>query len=126
GRLITFDGGLVDLNNVAAVTPAFSATPSSPDVDSSPLSLELLSALDIDLGGGIQLFGENGVIGVGALGQYAESGAGTAYASAGAVGADGSISVGGGDPADNAYLDLTNLLNVAGLGDITDTLVSEL
>ncbi|WP_420114843.1 choice-of-anchor G family protein, partial [Pseudactinotalea sp.] len=118
GRLIS-GGGVVDLNTIAALNPAYSASPSEPGEVVSPLSLEVLEALDIDLGDGIQLFGENGIIGVGALGQYANTAEGEVpLASSGAVNADGSIAIGGGGPQDNAYLDLTPLLGEAGLSDL--------
>src|SRR5699024_4732178 len=72
GRLLT-GGGVVNLNDIAEIAGAYSANPSAPGEVDHPLSLEVLGALDIDLGDGLQLFGENGVIGVGALGQYAST-----------------------------------------------------
>src|SRR5690625_278485 len=113
GRLLS-GGGIVYLNGLGALAPAYSADDSFPEESVSPLSLEVLQALDIDLGGGVQLFGENGVIGVGALGQYANTEGAVPFASSGAVNADGSIAIGGGGPADDAYLDLTPLLGAAG------------
>lgn len=120
GRLLT-GGGVVNLNDIAEIAGAYSATPTEPGEVNHPLSLEVLNALDIDLGDGVQLFGENGVIGLGALGQYANTAEGAdPLASAGLVNADGSIAVGSGDPAENAYLDLSPLLDEAGLDAILD------
>ncbi|HIZ37036.1 MAG TPA: choice-of-anchor G family protein, partial [Candidatus Ruania gallistercoris] len=120
GRLIA-GGGVVNLNDIAEIAGAYSATPTAPGEVNSPLSLEVLNALNIDLGDGLQLFGENGVIGVGALGQYANTAEGAdPLASAGLVNADGSIAVGSGDPAENAYLDLSPLLDEAGLDGLLD------
>ncbi|WP_036321006.1 choice-of-anchor G family protein, partial [Microbacterium indicum] len=126
GRLITFDGGFVDLNDVAELTPAYSATPSGVAESSSPLELSLLDALDIDLGNGLQLFGSNGILQLGALGQYATTEANSAYASAGLVGADGSIAIGSGDPAEGASLDLSPILEQAGLSALLDNARLEL
>ena len=118
GRLLT-GGGVVNLNDIAELAGAYSAHPSAPGVVDDPLSLEVLNSLDLDLGDGLQLFGENGVIGLGALGQYGSTAEDEVpLASSGLVNADGSIAVGGGDPGENAYVDLTPLLDEAGLTDL--------
>ncbi|WP_277050496.1 choice-of-anchor G family protein, partial [Ruania albidiflava] len=120
GRLLT-GGGVVNLNDIAEIAGAYSANPSAPGEVDHPLSLEVLGALDIDLGDGLQLFGENGVIGVGALGQYASTSDGEVpLASAGLIDASGAISVGTGDPGENSYVDLSPLLGQAGLSDLLD------
>src|SRR5690606_33450680 len=116
GRLITGSTAALDLNTIADLAGAYSADPSAPGEDNHPLSLEVLSALNIDLGDGLQLFGPNGIVGVGALGQYATTSTdGAPLASSGLINADGSIAVGGGDPTENAYVDLGPILGAAGL-----------
>src|SRR5690606_19899190 len=118
GRLLS-GGGVVDLNSIAALNPAYSADPSATGVAQNPLSLDVLNALDIDLGDGVQLFGENGVVGVGALAQYARTNPGEApFASSGAVNADGTIAFAPTDPNQNAFLDLGPLLDAAGLAEL--------
>jgi LPXTG-motif cell wall-anchored protein len=126
GRVLS-GGGVVNLNDIVSLNPAYSANPSAPDASDNPLSASVLNALDIDLGGGVQLFGPNGVIGVGALGQHAHTSAdGTAFASSGAVQSDGSIAAGAPGDTGDAFVDVTNLLDNAGLGGATDGLISQL
>src|SRR5690606_35661873 len=111
--------GVVHLSTIPFREPAYSAHPSASGDVSNPLSVEVLEALNIDLGDGIQLFGENGILALGALGQYASTSEGEVpFASSGAINADGSIAVGTGDPAENAYIDLGPLLGQAGLDDL--------
>src|SRR5690554_364814 len=118
GRLIS-GGGIVNLNGIAALDPAYSADPSASGVAENPLSIKVLEALDIDLGDGIQLFGDNGIIGVGALAQYARTSPDEApFASSGAVNADGTIAFAPNDPNQNAFLDLAPLLGAAGLDEL--------
>src|SRR5690625_847204 len=120
GRLLS-GGGAVNLNAIAALAPAYSAHDSDSGIDQNPLSLDVLNALGIDLGDGIQLFGPSGIIGVGALGQYARTGAEEVpFASSGAVNADGSIALAPSDPSQNAFLDLAPLLGMAELDSLLD------
>jgi len=125
GRVVS-GGGTVNLDGIASLAPAYSADPSAPGIVASPLQASVLSTLGIDLGGGVQLFGPNGVIGVGALEQYASTSEEDAYAASGAVTQDGSIAVGGTGPQDNAFVDVTELLDTAALSAITTGLISEL
>ena len=125
GRVVS-GGGTVNLDGIASLAPAYSADPSAPGIVTSPLQATVLSTLGIDLGGGVQLFGPNGVIGVGALEQYASTSEEDAYAASGAVTQDGSIAVGGTGPQDNAFVDVTELLDTAALSAITTGLISEL
>src|SRR5699024_8219546 len=75
--------------------------------------------LDIDLGSGVKLFGDNGILALGALGQYANTAEDEApFASAGLIGEDGVIALPGDTPENNAYLDLTPLLEAASLDDV--------
>ncbi|WP_394160780.1 choice-of-anchor G family protein, partial [Galactobacter valiniphilus] len=131
GNLIS--GSVAGLNTdvLADLERAYSGNVSSPTTDSSPLDLTALSLINLDLGGGLQvpLFGDSGIIAVGAAGQYAKTGKNpnTAYGSSGLVGEDGAIAVDGDtDPANSAYVDLTKLLAAAGLDDATGQLVSKL
>src|SRR5699024_6156108 len=111
----------VNLNDIAELQGAYSADPSAPGVVENPLSIEVLNSLDLDLGDGVQLFGENGVLALGALGQYACTGeGGVPLASSGLIGADGSIAPASGDTGQNAHLDVTPSLQQAGLSDVLD------
>ena len=125
GRVLS-GGGTIDLDAVASLAPAYSADPSAPGTVASPLQLSVLNALGIDLGGGVQLFGPNGVIAVGALEQYATTSDEASYAASGAITQDGAIAVGGRGPQDNASVDVTRLLGRAGVAPITQGLVSQL
>lgn len=125
GRVLS-GGGTVDLDGVASLAPAYSADPSAPGTVASPLQLSVLSALGIDLGGGVQLFGPNGVIAVGALEQYATTSDESAYAASGALTQDGGIAVGGRGPQDDAAVDVTALLGSTTLAPITQGLISQL
>ncbi|RFA18975.1 hypothetical protein B7R23_13300, partial [Subtercola boreus] len=126
GRLLS-GGGTVNLNDIASLAPAYRANPSQPGTQSNPLDATVLNALNVDLGGGVQLFGPNGVIGVGAAGQYAKDTAdGTAYASSGAIASDGSIAVGPSGSTADGFIDVTQLLANAGLSPATGDLISQL
>ena len=120
GRFLTFQGGFVDIDDLAAINGAYSAFPSEGGgVDNTPLELEVLNTLDIDLGNGVKLFGDNGILALGALGQYANTAEDEApFASSGLVGEDGVIAVPGDTPEENAYLDLTPLLEAASLEEL--------
>ncbi|MGO1973804.1 MAG: choice-of-anchor G family protein, partial [Propionibacteriaceae bacterium] len=128
GRLLT-GAGVINLNTVAELGGAYSADPTAPGEVANPLSLEVLQALNLDLGDGIQLLRSDGsgILAVGAAGQYATTPAdGIPFASAGAINADGSIAFAPDDPAQNAYVDLTELLGQAGVGDVISQLRLEL
>ena len=120
GRFLTFQGGFVDIDDLAAINGAYSAFPSEGGgVDNTPLELEVLNTLDIDLGNGVKLFGDNGILALGALGQYANTAEDEApFASSGLVGEDGVIAVPGDTPEENAYLDLAPLLEAASLDEL--------
>lgn len=122
GRLLS-GGGVINLNDIAALNPAYSADPSQTGSNAHPLDAEVLRALNLDLGGGVQLFGANPVIAVGALNQYANTDpTRPPFAAAGAVSSDGSIAVAPAGQNGDAYVRLTPLLQQAGL----DGLASEL
>ncbi|WP_323986536.1 IPT/TIG domain-containing protein [Microbacterium plantarum] len=111
--------GALDLDSVAALAGAYGAFPPASE-SSSSLDLSLLSAIDIGLG--LQLFGPNSIVALGATEQYQRSTAAEAYAATGLLAADGAIAVGDGSPGQNTTLNLTPVLGAVG----ADGLISEL
>ena len=113
----------IDLDDLAEINGALAENPSGENpLVTNPLGAEVLNSIGADLGGGIQLFGPNGVIALGAVNQYAEAqDDGTARAASGAVTDQGAIAVGGSDafPSD-ASLNLDALLPEGTEGLITD------
>ncbi|NWN87817.1 MAG: choice-of-anchor G family protein [Micrococcaceae bacterium] len=113
----------VNLDDLAEVQGALAENPSGENpLVTNPLGVEVLNALNIDLGDGLQLLGENGVIQLGAVNQYAEAqDSGDAYAASGAVTDQGAIAVGGSDsyPSD-ASLNLDALLPAGTEGLVSD------
>jgi hypothetical protein len=104
--------GIVGLNSIAQLDPAYSAYGPSDSIGAvnDPLSLSALSALSVDLGNGIHLLGSQGILTLGAAGQYASTTATTATASSGSLGAGGALSTGTGTDGEGATVDLTPLL----------------
>ncbi len=131
GRVLS-GGGSINLNDIAALTPAYSADPSSPEVVQNNLDVTALKSLNLDLGNGIQLGDASELLGAGILGQYAAADKdGVPFASSGAIQDDGSIAVAPnnepGTPDDqNAYVDLTGALGQAGVEDLISELRLEL
>ncbi|WP_265522027.1 choice-of-anchor G family protein [Oerskovia flava] len=122
----TFLGGAVagvDLDNLAAITNAYAENPSGthPE-DSQPLGAEVLNSLGVEISGGIQLFGENGIIELGAVNQFAVANDdGSAEAASGAVTNDGGIAIGGdGAPLSDASVNLTPLVDPLSLGTVSE------
>jgi hypothetical protein len=123
GRLLA-GSGTIDLDDVAALAGSFGATAPGGTTggQSDPLDLSVLNSIGINVPGGIQLLGQNGLVNVGVAGQVAATDTTSAVAAAGAVGADGAIQVGPGTPGAGATVNLTPLL-----GDLdVDGVVSEL
>ena len=122
GRFLSGTALSTSLDNIAEVAPASATndgtTPTT--TDSHPLSASVLAAVQADLGSGLNLLGNNGVITLGAGNQYASASAdGSSKAAAGAVDNDGAIAVGGTDgvPMADASIDLTPVLgSTAGPG----------
>lgn len=116
-------GGLVDLDAVAALAGAYRDLPpggvADAAIDSTALSL-------IDLGLGMQLFGGNDVLTLGATGQYGRAVVGNAFASSGLIGSDGAIQAGTGAPGENTTLNLGPVLEAVGVDALIDTLSLEL
>ena len=132
GRVINADILSLDLADVGTSQSGF---PSDAGPNSDPLNLELLSALNLDVGtvslpligteteGGLLHLGE-----VGAVSSYAASEDGqSSVASAGAVGDDGALDLDGiaGDTYGSAKVDLTDLLGQVGVDGLTDQIVDE-
>src|SRR5690625_1884142 len=113
----------INLDDIAEVNGALAENPSGDNpVVSHPLGAEVLNLIDLDLGDGLQLFGENGVIQLGAVNQYAAAqDSGDASAASGAVNDQGAIGVGGSEefPAD-ASVNLAELLPSGTEGLVTD------
>ncbi|MGN8049636.1 choice-of-anchor G family protein [Curtobacterium sp. 22159] len=111
GRLIA-GSGTVDLDDVAALAGSFGATAPGGPVGgtSDPLDLSVLNGIGINVPGGIQLLGQNGLVNVGVAGQVARTDTRSAVAAAGAVGADGAIQVGPATPGAGATVNLAPLL----------------
>lgn len=133
GQVISTD--LLDVD-LAELNTAHTGFPSEIGPESTPLNLELLEGLTLDLGDGLSLplisqpdapglleLGE-----VGALSSYAESPTGTtSTASAGAVGSDGALNFDPDNPGEygEAQVDLTNLFAQVGLDPVTDGVIDE-
>jgi hypothetical protein len=93
------DGSVLgsSLSNLASVLPA-SATNSggAQDIDRHPLDVTALNAVNIPLGNGLNLLGNNGILQLGAVNQYAEANPdGSSRAASGAVNDTGGVEVGG-------------------------------
>jgi hypothetical protein len=101
------------LDNIAGLAPAYQANTSNPGEDVNPLGATALDNLTVTNGpGGTNLFGGQGIINVGAVGQYAKDEAdGTATASSGAIGSDGAIVTGTAGDTSNASVDADSLLS---------------
>ncbi|WP_439692783.1 choice-of-anchor G family protein [Curtobacterium sp. SP.BCo] len=123
GRLIA-GSGTVDLDDVAALAGSFGATAPGGTAagQSDPLDLSVLGSIGINVPGGIQLLGQNGLVNVGVAGQVAATDTGSAVAAAGAVGADGAIQVGPGTPGAGATVNLTPLLADLDVDDVVSQL----
>jgi hypothetical protein len=114
GRFLSGSALGLDLDDILAVTPADAVnTGGATDTDVHPLDVTALNAVNVDLGGGLNLLGDNGILTLGAVNQYAAANAdGSSVAASGAVTNTGGIGVGGQDgvPQSNATLDLSGLI----------------
>ncbi|WP_172832223.1 choice-of-anchor G family protein [Nakamurella panacisegetis] len=102
-----------DLANLVSVTPAKATANAAPPAVtvSNPLSVTALNAVNLDLGSGINLLGTQGILTLGAVGQYATaSSTGSSSAASGAVDNSGAVGVGAGFPAADASLSLDSLI----------------
>lgn len=113
GKFLGGQALTINLDDLAEVEGALAENPSGTNpIDNHPLGVEALNALEIDLGDGLQLLGENGVIELGAVNQFAEAQhTGDAHAASGAVNDQGAIAVdGSAEYPSNATVNLANLL----------------
>ncbi|MDX2377981.1 IPT/TIG domain-containing protein [Microbacterium sp. LRZ72] len=121
GEGVFLTGGALD--EIVALEGAYAAFPPDAEVD-APIDVSALGL--IDLGLGVQLFGGNDVLELGAVGQYAQSDAAGAFGSSGLIGANGAIQAGSGDPAENTTLDLAPVLDDVGATGLLSDLSVEL
>ncbi|WP_123679475.1 IPT/TIG domain-containing protein [Curtobacterium sp. PhB115] len=114
GRFISGSALGLNLDDILTVTPADAVNTGGAAVtDVHPLDVTALNAVNVDLGGGLNLLGQNGILTLGAVNQYAAANAdGSSVAASGAVTNTGGIGVGGQDgvPQANATLDLSGLI----------------
>ncbi|MBF4605921.1 choice-of-anchor G family protein [Curtobacterium sp. VKM Ac-1393] len=114
GRFVSGSALGVNLDDILTVTPANAVNSGgATDTDVHPLDVTALNAVNVNLGGGLNLLGNNGILALGAVNQYAAANAdGSSVAASGAVTNTGGIGVGGQDgvPQSNATLDLSGLI----------------
>ncbi|GAA4265483.1 beta strand repeat-containing protein [Frondihabitans peucedani] len=108
--------GIVDLDTIAQLRSAYSATTATATQGtvSNPLDVTAVNALGVSLGNGVRLLGTNGLLTLGAAGQYANTTATGSTAASGVIGSDGTIAVGPGTPGSASTLNLTPLLSRVG------------
>ncbi|MCS5496863.1 IPT/TIG domain-containing protein [Cnuibacter physcomitrellae] len=123
GLFLSGGSAAVDLDSVAELAGPYNAYPPG-GAEESPLDVTALQA--IELGLGVDLFGDNSILTLGAAGQYAETSAAGSFASSGLLGADGAIQAGTGAPGENTTLTLTPVLDAVGADDLISTLTVEL
>ena len=115
GRFLSGSVGSTNLDNIVSIAPASATNDGTTPTTSSnhPLDATVLSAVQADLGSGLNLLGSNGVITLGAVNQYASASSdGSSKSASGAVNNSGAIAVGGanGLQSSDATIDLTKLL----------------
>ncbi|WP_193105832.1 choice-of-anchor G family protein, partial [Brachybacterium sp. FME24] len=133
GRVINADALSLDLADAGTSASGF---PSDAGPNANPLNVGALDALNLDLGTlTLPLVGDENNVGllhlgeVGAVSSFAESPDGmTSTASAGAVGEGGALDLDGIENGTygSAEVDLTQLLDQAGVSGLTDEIVDEL
>ncbi|WP_378146575.1 IPT/TIG domain-containing protein [Cnuibacter sp. UC19_7] len=123
GLFLSGGSAAVDLDSVAELAGPYNAFPPG-DAEDAPLDITALQA--IELGLGVDLFGDNSILTLGAVGQYASTSSAGAFASSGLLGADGAIQAGTGAPGENTTLTLTPVLDAVGADDLISTLAVEL
>jgi len=118
GQMLSGAGAL-NIDSVAALKAAYSATPSGASPVTSNLNASLLgSALNLNLGT-VPLLSNltsPGIVQIGADGQYARTAAtGAAYGASGVLDSSGAITAGATDGSTDTKLNLTSLLGQAGV-----------
>ncbi|PCN48979.1 hypothetical protein Csp2054_05305, partial [Curtobacterium sp. 'Ferrero'] len=124
GRFLSGTALGLNLDDLLAVTPADARnTGGATDTDVHPLDVTALNAVDVDLGDGLNLLGDNGILTLGAVNQYAQANPdGSSLAASGAVTNTGGIGVGGQDgvPQANASFALSGLIGQDLAGALAD------
>ncbi|WP_167627343.1 choice-of-anchor G family protein, partial [Frigoribacterium faeni] len=120
--------GIVDVDTIAELQGAYSsyAGGTAGDPQANPLDLTVLQSLGIQIGGGVQLLGQNGILQLGAASQYGATSATGSTAASGLITADGAVQAGDGSPAQQASLDLSGFLSDAQVAGLADQLSLEL
>jgi hypothetical protein len=112
----------IDLDDIVALETARAVnTGGGQVVDRAGLDATVLNAVQVDVGQGIQLLGQNGLLTLGAVNQVALANAdGSSTAASGAVTNTGAVGVGGagGVPQANATFDLGRLANTSALSGL--------
>ncbi|MBA8989458.1 LPXTG-motif cell wall-anchored protein [Curtobacterium pusillum] len=124
GRFLSGSALGIDLDDILSVTPADAVNTGGATVtDVHPLDVTALNAVNVDIGDGLNLLGDNGILTLGAANQYAQANPdGSSLAASGAVTNTGGIGVGGQDgvPQANATLDLSGLIGTDAAGALAD------
>jgi len=114
GRFLSGSALGINLDDILTVTPADAVNAGGATVtDVHPLDVTALNAVNVNLGSGLNLLGDNGILTLGAVNQFAQANPnGSSLAASGAVTNTGGIGVGGldGVPQANATLDLSGLV----------------
>jgi len=124
GRFLSGSALGLDLDDILTVTPADARNTGGETVtDVHPLDVTALNAVNVNVGNGLNLLGENGILTLGAVNQYAAANAdGSSTAASGAVTNTGGIGVGGQDgvPQANASFALSGLIGEDLSGALAD------
>jgi len=125
GQFLGGEAAGIDLDDIAELEGAYAENPSGVNpVDANPLSADVLNSVGVNLNDSLQLFGDAGILQLGAVNQYGEAqDNGDALAASGAVSDQGGISVGGsGEFPANADLNLSPLLSQVEADGLLDEL----
>jgi hypothetical protein len=115
--------GLIDLDTLAELDGPYSEfTPGG--AENAPLDVTALSLIEVGLG--LQLFGGNDVLDLGAVGQFAATGTAGAVAASGLITENGGIAVGSGSPEEQTSLDLAPVLDDVDADGVISGLTLEL
>ncbi|WFR67529.1 choice-of-anchor G family protein [Curtobacterium flaccumfaciens] len=128
GRFLSGTALGINLDNILTVEPADATNTGGAAVtDVHPLNVTALNAVNVDIGSGLNLLGDNGILTLGAVNQYAAANPdGSSAAASGAVTNTGGIGVGGADGVSqsNATLDLSGLIGADLADSIADVQLS--
>jgi hypothetical protein len=121
-RFLSGDGA-VDLDSVAELDGPYSQFTPGGAID-APIDVTALDLIEIGLG--LQLFGGNDVLDLGAVGQYAATGPTGAVAASGLITGGGAIAAGTGSPEEQTTLDLAPVLDDVDADGVISALALEL